>query len=354
MCCLFGFYDYGGTLSAKQKNRIISALAISSEIRGTDATGIAYRTGTKLCIYKRPFPARWMRFRLPAEVKAVMGHTRMTTQGSEMQNCNNHPFYGVADGNAFALAHNGILSNDKLLRLEKKLPASRIETDSFAIVQLLEQAGTIDLDTLRITSELLRGSFTYTVLDDHERLYIVRGNNPVCLYHFPKQKVYLYASTKEILNYALSSIRKSLHGPVEEVAVREGDILCLLPDGGRSRGTFSVRHLYDLRAYDWPLSGIDTTTPTGKFMLTVFGAVAELEREYILQRQREGIAIAKENGVYKGRKPIVCAGFDSVLMLWRRREITAVEAQKRLGLSPSTFYRKVREYEKQIGKEEET
>jgi len=99
---------------------------------------------------------------------------------------------------------------------------------------------------------------------------------------------------------------------------------------------------------------IDTTTPTGKFMLTVFGAVAELEREYILQRQREGIAIAKENGVYKGRKPIVCAGFDSVFMLWRRREITAVEAQKRLGLSPSTFYRKVREYEKQIGKEEET
>ena len=75
---------------------------------------------------------------------------------------------------------------------------------------------------------------------------------------------------------------------------------------------------------------IDTTTPTGKFMLTVFGAVAELEREYILQRQREGIAIAKENGVYKGRKPIVCAGFDSVLMLWCRREITAVEAQKRL------------------------
>jgi len=49
---------------------------------------------------------------------------------------------------------------------------------------------------------------------------------------------------------------------------------------------------------------IDTTTPTGKFMLTVFGAVAELEREYILQRQREGIAAAKSQGRYKGRKPI--------------------------------------------------
>ena len=47
---------------------------------------------------------------------------------------------------------------------------------------------------------------------------------------------------------------------------------------------------------------IDTTTPTGKLMLTIFGAVAKLEREYILQRQREGIAIAKEQGKYTGRK----------------------------------------------------
>ena len=50
---------------------------------------------------------------------------------------------------------------------------------------------------------------------------------------------------------------------------------------------------------------IDTTTPTGKFMLTIFGAVAELEREYILQRQREGIEIAKQQGKYKGRKPVI-------------------------------------------------
>ena len=49
---------------------------------------------------------------------------------------------------------------------------------------------------------------------------------------------------------------------------------------------------------------IDTTMPTGKFMLTVFAAVAELEREYILQRQREGIAIAKQQGKYTGRKPL--------------------------------------------------
>jgi len=87
---------------------------------------------------------------------------------------------------------------------------------------------------------------------------------------------------------------------------------------------------------------IDTSTPTGKFMLTIFGAVAELEREYILQRQREGIEIAKANGVYKGRKPIVRAGFETVVKEWRDGKITAVAAMRKLDLKPSTFYRKVK------------
>lgn len=88
---------------------------------------------------------------------------------------------------------------------------------------------------------------------------------------------------------------------------------------------------------------IDTTTPTGKFMLTIFGAVAELEREYILQRQREGIAIAKEQGRYTGRKPISPPNFEGVVKQWRKGELTAAEAMRRLELKPSTFYRKVKE-----------
>lgn len=88
---------------------------------------------------------------------------------------------------------------------------------------------------------------------------------------------------------------------------------------------------------------IDTTTPSGKFMLTIFAAVAELEREYILQRQKEGIAVAKAKGVYKGRKPIQRPDFPKVVALWRQGKITAVEAMKRLDMKPSTFYRKVKE-----------
>ena len=91
---------------------------------------------------------------------------------------------------------------------------------------------------------------------------------------------------------------------------------------------------------------IDTTTPTGKFMLTIFGAVAELEREYILQRQREGIEIAKSQGKYAGRKPINNPDFDRVIAQWKRSEITAVAAMKRLNMKPSTFYRKVRQIDR--------
>ena len=86
---------------------------------------------------------------------------------------------------------------------------------------------------------------------------------------------------------------------------------------------------------------IDTTTPTGKFMLTVFAAVAELEREYILQRQREGIAIAKGQGKYTGRKPMPLPdNFERVVARWRAGEITAAEAMRQTGLKPNTFSRR--------------
>lgn len=84
---------------------------------------------------------------------------------------------------------------------------------------------------------------------------------------------------------------------------------------------------------------IDTTTPTGKFMLTVFAAVAELEREYILQRQREGIAIAKQAGKYKGRKPIDRTELQPVLEEYRKGNLTATQAMRKMNVSKSTFYR---------------
>ena len=78
-------------------------------------------------------------------------------------------------------------------------------------------------------------------------------------------------------------------------------------------------------------------------MLTIFEAVAELEREYILQRQQEGIAIAKANGMYKGRKLIQRPEFEQVVSIWREGRITAVEVTRRLNMKPRIFYRRVKE-----------
>lgn len=87
---------------------------------------------------------------------------------------------------------------------------------------------------------------------------------------------------------------------------------------------------------------IDTSTPAGKFMLTIFAAVAELERDYLLQRQSEGIAQAKKAGKYKGRKPKQPMNLDAVLTCWKNGEITATQAMKQLKVSKSTFYRLAR------------
>lgn len=89
---------------------------------------------------------------------------------------------------------------------------------------------------------------------------------------------------------------------------------------------------------------IDTSTPAGKFMLTIFAAVAELEREYILQRQREGIAEAKKQGKYHGRKAKIHSDAEKVMKRWREKEITATAAMQLLGVSKTTFYRMVRKF----------
>ena len=90
---------------------------------------------------------------------------------------------------------------------------------------------------------------------------------------------------------------------------------------------------------------IDTSTPQGKFMLTVFAAMAELERDCILERQREGIAIAKADGKYKGRKPqeIDVEALKRECVKWRSGEQKATKTMQNLNMKPNTFYRRVKE-----------
>ena len=258
MCCLFGLLDYKRQMPLEERQHILRTLSIACEARGTDATGIAYFKGPRLYIQKAPRAAHRMKFHVAHDAHYIMGHTRMTTQGNERVNYNNHPFSGRAGDTSFALAHNGVINNDVSLRKSRKLPATRIETDSYIAVQLLERDGVIDFDSLRCMAETLRGSFTVTVLDAKNDLYIVRGNNPMCIYHFEEAGFYLYASTEEILDKAIRQLHMD-RTPHKRVELTSGEILRISADGSRKKAYFNDAALWSMPIYSvwgWPMDDI--------------------------------------------------------------------------------------------------
>ncbi len=249
MCALFGYLDYGKRVPWRVLQKLVQALANASEVRGTHAAGIAYNRDGCLAIYKRPKPAHKLRFRIPDGTAAVMGHTRLTTQGDQKRNFNNHPFRGFA-GTEFALAHNGVLYNDELLRSQLQLPDTQIETDSYTAVQLIESQHELTFDSLRYTAEKVRGYFTFTLLDRHNNLYFVKGESPLYLIHFPSLGLYIYSSTKEIMAAAFKQI--PVRFPQHEViGVNEGELLRIAPDSTITRDRYTVHEDYLLYSSHW-------------------------------------------------------------------------------------------------------
>lgn len=242
MCALFGVIDYGKTLSTKQRTKIVSTLAQVCEVRGKDATGIAYNSGGRLNIYKRPLAARKMRVHLPSNTSVIMGHTRMATQGDERINANNHPFRGITIDSEFALAHNGVICNDHELRRECNLSTPQIETDSYIAVQLIEQAGWLNFASIAAMAEKMYGTFTFTLLDNADNLYIIKGNNPLCLYHWPKRKLYLYASTEALLTEALAKL-PLIAEKTQKIDLDQGDILRIDSQGIRMVEHFDTTNI---------------------------------------------------------------------------------------------------------------
>ena len=125
--------------------------------------------------------------------------------------------------------------------------------------------------------------------------------------------------------------------------IREGDTLIVTKLDRLAR---SVAHLHEiltviskkgaaLKILDM---GIDTSTPTGKLMLNIMGGVAEFERSIMLERQREGIAKAKAQGKYKGRKPTAMAHADKVKQLHADGK-TALQIAEAVGISRASVYR---------------
>ena len=240
MCAVFGFLDYKSKISNTILKKLIQNLSIAAEVRGTDATGISYGNHGKVVTFKKAKPAHKMKLYFPKNTRTVIGHTRMTTQGSEKYNHNNHPFDGRCGMETFALAHNGVLYNDAELKTKYHLPKTQIETDSYVAVQLLEQKKQLHAESIKKMTELIEGSFVFTILRNDNTLFLVKGNNPLTLYHFPKIGIYVYASTKSILDNALQKIHM-MKNPCE-IEISEGEIVEIASSGNLSKTTFAMQN----------------------------------------------------------------------------------------------------------------
>ena len=172
----------------------------------------------------------------------MVGHTRHATHGSAKQSRNNHPFYGNTTGTKFALTHNGVLWNVESLRLQHNIPTTKIETDSYIAVQLIEKQKKLSFETIRSMAESVQGSFSFAILSDKDEVYLVRGDNPLSVLHFTEKKIYVYASTDDILYKAIvdSMLFEDLkRGRFTSIPIEEGMILKINPDGALEKESFS-------------------------------------------------------------------------------------------------------------------
>lgn len=247
MCGLFGFVHYGKE-KIKNLSDLTNSLAEQSAVRGTDATGIAFCNTRGMNVVKESKSAYILSFKHPDEIRSLTGHTRHMTQGSQKSNFNNHPFTGRCRNVKFALSHNGVLRNDKELRKKYNLPKTKVETDSYIAVQLIESQHRLNFESVRYMAEKTEGSFSYSILDERNNVWLVKGDSPLSIVHFPRLKMYVYASTEEILYKALVDysplFAEMKNGDFEEIEITEGDIFKIRPDGIIERDTFTYTYSY--------------------------------------------------------------------------------------------------------------
>ena len=138
--------------------------------------------------------------------------------------------------------------------------------------------------------------------------------------------------------------------------IREGDTVVVHDFSRLARSTKDLLEIVELlKAKDVSLisakENIDSSTPTGKLMLTMIGAINEFERANLLERQREGIAIAKEKGLYKGRKEIKVDNFEEQYERYLKRELNKTQLAKELNISRPTLDKLIKEHKEKENNE---
>lgn len=130
-----------------------------------------------------------------------------------------------------------MLYNDSQLAKSERLPKSKIETDSYVAAQLIEKYGKLDFKTIAKMSEAVEGSFVFTILSDKNKLFIAKGDNPLCLIHYKQLGLYVYTSTEDIMKNVLKgSFLEKL--PFEVIKVTEGEIISIDKRGRFEKSSF--------------------------------------------------------------------------------------------------------------------
>lgn len=312
MCGIFGYLYYGNDKYINKEHLldIIESLSYESAARGTDSTGIAFINNKGVLeIQKAPKPSYSFKIKYPEHiVRCIMGHTRHTTQGSEKNNINNHPFKGKIGNKRFALAHNGIIFNEDYLKMKYDLPRTAIQTDSYVAVQLLEKEKSLNMQAIVKMSEAIEGNFCFTILDNTNSLYIVKGDNPVSIAHHKKLKLYLYASTDRILMSALSKsdLYKSFlptarnSEDIDFIHLKDGEILKIEDNGKLSSASFIMNTLkfpYSFQKYIPDTMCLESDTYFDQ--LVNFSKLLGYDEDFIKALIHEGLSYDEiENYIY--------------------------------------------------------
>jgi glutamine phosphoribosylpyrophosphate amidotransferase len=252
MCGVFGYVNYGGLIDDVQIKEIYLALSKECSIRGASASGVSYVEQKELKVQKSPCDITRADYHIPWNAVTVMAHCRYDIQNNHGVNQNNHPFLGKTLNNIpYALAHNGILADMRTIREQYHLSDTEIETDSYGAVQLLNTMDCVDISHLKLLCESLNGSYTFTILDGDNNLFLCRGDVPIFLIHFREYKLYLYISTRDLfeaaikrtdLDYIYRTNNVEIHrSPVTVLHVNQGDIVQITRHGELKKGSFVFR-----------------------------------------------------------------------------------------------------------------
>lgn len=131
---------------------------------------------------------------------------------------------------------------------------------------------------------------------------------------------------------------------------REGDTIYVADFSRLARSTKDLLELVELLESKGVQlvsikENIDTATATGRLMLKMISAINDFERENMLERQREGIAIAKAEGKYKGRKEVSIPDFNKHYQRYMNREVSKIQLAKELGISRPTLDKLIKEHQ---------